>query len=195
MPFAAKILRTASSVWQSSLLVFLLLNAALTTYVSCGVRLPRSFLAFRVRRNAAAAQKRKGCVKRSQTHCKFGHPLSGENLYLTLKGYRVCRKCHRERSENPAANRRSDSPRTAAITAGQPTTQFCGRRTPNRVFGFNKLKVLRQIDPAFDQLYRTRILIPGRRGPNPKAKTRSTYPLHQPRGKRLRPDRIRTRAR
>jgi hypothetical protein len=147
VPFAAKILRTASSVWQSSLLVFLLLNAALTTYVSCGVRLPRSFLAFRVRRNAAAAQKRKGCVKRSQTHCKFGHPLSGENLYLTLKGYRVCRKCHRERSENPAANRRSDSPRTAAITAGQPTTQFCGRRTPNRVFGFNKLKSLRQMDP------------------------------------------------
>lgn len=30
-----------------------------------------------------------------QTHCKNGHPLSGDNLRLTSKGYRVCVECSR----------------------------------------------------------------------------------------------------
>lgn len=29
------------------------------------------------------------------THCKHGHPLSGENLYVTRKGVRQCRECVR----------------------------------------------------------------------------------------------------
>jgi hypothetical protein len=38
----------------------------------------------------AAAKKR-----RAQTHCKRGHLLSGENLYLNPKGLRVCRECRK----------------------------------------------------------------------------------------------------
>jgi Recombination endonuclease VII len=36
-----------------------------------------------------------------QTHCKHGHALSGENLYLSPKGSRGCRKC---RSANAVAS-------------------------------------------------------------------------------------------
>ena len=32
-----------------------------------------------------------------QTHCKRGHPLSGENLYVDDRGYRRCRECERNR--------------------------------------------------------------------------------------------------
>ncbi len=37
---------------------------------------------------AAAAAARK-----ARTHCKRGHPLSGENLYLTSTGGRACKSC------------------------------------------------------------------------------------------------------
>ncbi len=33
---------------------------------------------------------------RRKTTCRWGHPLSGENLRLTRQGYRVCRKCAKE---------------------------------------------------------------------------------------------------
>lgn len=32
-----------------------------------------------------------------QTHCKYGHPLSGENLYVRATGFRQCRACARRR--------------------------------------------------------------------------------------------------
>lgn len=34
-----------------------------------------------------------------QTHCKYGHPLSGNNLYICPSdGGRVCRECHNRRA-------------------------------------------------------------------------------------------------
>ena len=44
---------------------------------------------------------RRGVPFRSQvlmTHCKRGHPLSGENLHIGTGGRRVCRSCSRLRS-------------------------------------------------------------------------------------------------
>lgn len=32
-------------------------------------------------------------VRRSRTVCKHGHPLSGDNLYVTPKGWRACKTC------------------------------------------------------------------------------------------------------
>lgn len=32
-------------------------------------------------------------IKRSQTHCKRNHPLSGDNLYVKPNGTRVCKTC------------------------------------------------------------------------------------------------------
>lgn len=33
---------------------------------------------------------------RNQTHCKHGHPLSGDNLRIKQDGRRQCRECERE---------------------------------------------------------------------------------------------------
>lgn len=38
-----------------------------------------------------------GKAQRERTHCIHGHPLSGENLYVTPDGRRQCRTCGRER--------------------------------------------------------------------------------------------------
>jgi hypothetical protein len=39
---------------------------------------------------------RKGRIfGQKKTHCKNGHPLSGDNLYLCPRGYRECRICRR----------------------------------------------------------------------------------------------------
>ena len=34
-----------------------------------------------------------GKARREQTHCKHGHPFSGDNLYITPKGGRACNSC------------------------------------------------------------------------------------------------------
>lgn len=34
-------------------------------------------------------------VNAKKTHCLRGHPLSGDNLYVSTKGERVCRTCRR----------------------------------------------------------------------------------------------------
>jgi hypothetical protein len=33
---------------------------------------------------------------RTRTHCAKGHPLDGDNVYLTPRGWRRCRKCRRK---------------------------------------------------------------------------------------------------
>lgn len=36
--------------------------------------------------------------RETRTHCKRGHPLAGDNLYINpASGYRQCRTCHRNR--------------------------------------------------------------------------------------------------
>jgi hypothetical protein len=41
-------------------------------------------------------------VEATQTHCKHGHPLEGENLYRDPKGHRYCRTCARDRQRRHA---------------------------------------------------------------------------------------------
>lgn len=36
-------------------------------------------------------------IHKRQTHCKRGHPFSGDNLRVTARGWRDCRTCNRER--------------------------------------------------------------------------------------------------
>jgi len=38
--------------------------------------------------------------QRSKSHCPYGHPYAGHNLYLTSNGWRQCRACSRRRYEN-----------------------------------------------------------------------------------------------
>lgn len=46
----------------------------------------------------------------SQTHCKYGHPLSGENLYLSPgTGFRQCKICRNERARQHRARKAARS--------------------------------------------------------------------------------------
>lgn len=61
------------------------------------------------RGNCAKVQRELRC---SQTHCKNGHPLSGENLYLNPKRHRECRTCRNlatKRSQENKIGKRSES--------------------------------------------------------------------------------------
>ena len=42
-----------------------------------------------------------------KTHCLRGHPLSGENLYVTPCGWRACLACKRECDQRRRARRRA----------------------------------------------------------------------------------------
>lgn len=42
----------------------------------------------------------------AKTHCKYGHPLSGENLYV-FGGQRVCKACHARRKRECLARKKS----------------------------------------------------------------------------------------
>ena len=43
-----------------------------------------------------------------QTHCKEGHELAGDNLFVTVRGHRICRTCRRmaDRKRQPAKRQR-----------------------------------------------------------------------------------------
>lgn len=45
-----------------------------------------------LRSNCAAA------MNARKTHCKRGHPLTGQNLYINREGRRICRRCACERA-------------------------------------------------------------------------------------------------
>ena len=42
-----------------------------------------------------------------KTHCKAGHPYSGDNLYLTSRGGRACRRCRTDYIREYMRQRRS----------------------------------------------------------------------------------------
>ncbi len=48
-----------------------------------------------VREALIARCKKMNATRRALTHCKRGHPLSGDNLFIDKKGSRVCRECTR----------------------------------------------------------------------------------------------------
>jgi hypothetical protein len=57
---------------------------------------------------------------KDKTHCVEGHPLSGENLYLSRSGRRACREC---RAERRAKDR---------TQGGGNCQKVCGRKTHSR---------------------------------------------------------------
>lgn len=46
----------------------------------------------------------------SRTHCKQGHPLSGDNVYMTPAGQRSCKVCQRRRSRESYHRRKAATP-------------------------------------------------------------------------------------
>jgi hypothetical protein len=49
--------------------------------------------------------KETGAMHRAKTHCRNGHPYSGDNLYLYPNGYRGCHTCNREAQKTYALRR------------------------------------------------------------------------------------------
>lgn len=52
---------------------------------------PRAFDRAATEKGIAAAAD----ARRARTHCKRGHPLSGDNLFLTSSGSRACKECRK----------------------------------------------------------------------------------------------------
>lgn len=51
-----------------------------------------------------------------KTHCKNGHAFTPENTYVTPRGTRNCRTCHRERSRADYTQRIVGKPHAGAVT-------------------------------------------------------------------------------
>jgi hypothetical protein len=47
----------------------------------------------------AKVKRKLGMKSDLKTHCKYGHPYSGENLYLTSEGRRQCRECRKRNTQ------------------------------------------------------------------------------------------------
>ena len=45
---------------------------------------------------------------KNKTHCKYGHPFEGDNLYVYPSGKRDCRACGRRRHKERYAQRRAE---------------------------------------------------------------------------------------
>jgi len=58
------------------------------------------------------------------THCKHGHPLSGENLRLSSRGKRVCRTCAADRSAEWSAASRESRRARGLMKSGRVARQF-----------------------------------------------------------------------
>lgn len=50
-----------------------------------------------------------------RTHCKHGHPFSGDNLTINADGSRRCRECHRRQEDERYQRLRRDPERHAAF--------------------------------------------------------------------------------
>jgi hypothetical protein len=127
--------------------------------------------------NAKAADSLKGLPRRSQTHCKHGHPLSGSNVSYEPDGGRKCLTCVKRRDLAPRPpSQEQIQQATAAINAGSSLTLICtGRIGAERVqapiFTFRKLKLYRKLNPAFD-----RFVISATANSNSKAQQRRFHP-------------------
>jgi hypothetical protein len=69
----------------------------------------------------------KGARLRNLTHCRNGHPFSGENLYVFPDGKeRKCITCLKQRYESPVpATAEQIQQVTAALNAGKTISQIC----------------------------------------------------------------------
>jgi hypothetical protein len=111
-------------------------------------------------KNMKLAHARKGSRLRDATHCKYGHPLTPDNVYFFPYRNRLgrkCKLCTKRNSEAPPPATEDQIARvTAALNAGQRINQICagmvdGKRVTNRILGFNKLRVYRAQNPDFDR--------------------------------------------
>jgi hypothetical protein len=108
--------------------------------------------------NIKAANLRKGAKRRAQTHCKYGHPLSGKNLYSAPgRRERKCWACIKERDRAPRpASEVQLQQVTAALNAGKTISEICWGKVDGEIVArplltFRKLRLHRQMNPDYEQ--------------------------------------------
>ena len=108
--------------------------------------------------NLKASNARKGAARRALTHCKYGHPLSGNNLYLAPgRKERKCWTCINRRDKSPRPPNQEQIPQvTAAFNAGKTVKQICWGTVGNRkiekpILTFRKLRLHRELNPEFNR--------------------------------------------
>lgn len=101
----------------------------------------------------------KGSKKRALTHCKYGHPLSGDNLYIAPgRTERKCWACTKRRYKEPRPpSEQQIQLVTAALQGGESLNLICrgtvaGVRVQQPIFSYRKLKFYRGLNPEFDSL-------------------------------------------
>jgi hypothetical protein len=104
----------------------------------------------------------KGARVRNLTHCKHGHPLSGDNLYIAPgRTERKCLACVKRRYDAPVpATPKQIQELTAALNAGKTISQICwgkrdGRITEIPILSFRKLKLYRRLNPDFESFLKS----------------------------------------
>ncbi len=103
--------------------------------------------------NAKSARLRKGAHLGSRTHCKYGHPFSGENLFISPEGWRRCQICiAKSHGENRTMSEQQARRVVEALNEGKTIANITMGGTPSYILNHRALLMFRQRHPKFERL-------------------------------------------
>jgi hypothetical protein len=106
-----------------------------------------------IEKNKAAALLRKGARLRDRTHCRYGHPLSGENLFVAPEGWRRCRICiDKSHAENRRMSEQQAREVVEALHEGKTIADITGGGRPTYIVNNRALLIFRRKHPKFERV-------------------------------------------
>jgi len=103
--------------------------------------------------NAKSARLRKGAHLGSRTHCKYGHPFSGENLFISPEGWRRCQICiAKSHGENRTMSEQQARRVVEALNEGKTIANITNGGSPSYILNHRALLLFRQKHPKFERL-------------------------------------------
>lgn len=103
--------------------------------------------------NAKAALLRKGARLRNRTHCRYGHPFSGENLFVAPEGWRRCRICtEKSHAENRRMSEQQARRVVEALHEGKTISNITKSSSPSYILNHRALLLFRQKHPKFERI-------------------------------------------
>ena len=95
--------------------------------------------------NAKSARLRKGAHLGSRTHCKYGHPFSGENLFISPEGWRRCQICiAKSHGENRTMSEQQARRVVEALNEGKTIANITNGGSPSYILNHRALLLFRQ---------------------------------------------------
>ena len=102
--------------------------------------------------NARAARQRKSSLRSTLTHCKYGHPFSGENLYLAPgRKERKCLACLKRRGERARRVSEQQARRVVEALNEGKTISNITKTGQSYIVNHRALLLFRQKHPTFDR--------------------------------------------